>query len=139
MLYTVFPVCVFHELKLRARGDIIAFLDKFGDYGLISVVVLKPHGNALEIDTFLMSCRVLKRGVEQFVMNQIFGLASRLGLVCVVGRYLRSPKNGMVQNFYADFGFRQIEGSDDGDTVWALETSAYAARTTFMTPLALEL
>jgi FkbH-like protein len=131
------------EAMMQAGDACIPFTvtlaDKFGDYGLIAVVVLKPDGNALEIDTFLMSCRVLKRGVEQFVMNQIFGLASRLGLACVVGRYLRSAKNGMVQNFYADFGFRQVEGSDGGDTVWALEPSAYAARTTFMTPLALEL
>jgi FkbH-like protein len=117
----------------------VTLTDKFGDYGLISVVILKPDGEALDVDTFLMSCRVLKRGVEQFVMNQIFELASRLGMERVVGRYLRSPKNGMVQNFYADFGFRLIDGSDGGDTIWTLEPSAYAARTTFMTPLALEL
>jgi FkbH-like protein len=131
------------EAMMAAGGSCIPFTvtvsDKFGDYGLISVVILKPVGDALEIETFLMSCRVLKRGVEQFVMNCIFELALRRGSARVVGRYLRSSKNGMVKNFYSDFGFLQIEASDIGDTVWALEPAAYVPKTTFMTCLAMEL
>jgi FkbH-like protein len=129
---------------MMADGDscipfTVTLADKFGEYGLISVVILKPMGDALEIDTFLMSCRVLKRDVEQFVMNRIFELAVRRGSTRVIGRYLRSPKNGMVQNFYADFGFQQIEASETGDTVWALEPAAYVPKTTFMMCLAMEL
>ncbi len=72
-------------------------------------------------------------------MNRIFELALRRGSTRVIGRYLRSPKNGMVQNFYADFDFQQIEASETGDTVWALELSAYVPKTTFMMCLAMEL
>jgi len=117
----------------------VKLADKFGDYGLISVVVLRLRRTDIEIETYLMSCRVLKRGVEQFVMNNIFALAARRGSERVVGRYLHSPKNDMVRNFYADFGFEKICEQGDGDTTWALSPSVYESRTTFMTPLALEL
>jgi FkbH-like protein len=117
----------------------VTLADKFGDYGLISVVVLKLREREIEIDTYLMSCRVLQRGVEQFVMNAIFALARARGVERVIGRYLRSPKNDMVKNFYANFGFTKLDEQQNGDTVWALSPGAYETRTVFMTPLALEM
>jgi FkbH-like protein len=117
----------------------VTLADKFGDYGLISVVVLTLREREIEIDTYLMSCRVLQRGVEQFVMNNIFALARARGAERVIGRYLRSPKNDMVKNFYANFGFEKIDEQPNGDTAWALAPHAYETRTVFMTPLAHEL
>ncbi|GLQ48015.1 hypothetical protein GCM10007862_30660 [Dyella lipolytica] len=99
--------------------------DRFGNYGLISVVVLKRVDSELVIDEYLMSCRVLQRGVENFAMNGIFGLARQLGLTSVRGSYIPSKKNGMVKDFYAGFGFEKIHEESDGTTQWLLPTDAY--------------
>jgi FkbH-like protein len=110
----------------------VTLTDKFGDYGLISVVILKRHAASLEIETYLMSCRVLMRGVEQFVMNTIFEYAAREGIENVTGRYVATPKNAMVRNFYADFGFQMQDDDANGTTTWSLPPSRYAPRPAFM-------
>ena len=79
--------------------------DKYGDYGLISVVILKKENDALFIDTWLMSCRVLKRGMEQFVTNQIVEEARRSGVKKILAEFLPIPKNGLVKNLLPDMGF----------------------------------
>ena len=79
--------------------------DKYGDYGLISVVILKKENDALFIDTWLMSCRVLKRGMEQFVTNQIVEEARRSGVKKILAEFLPTPKNGLVKNLLPDMGF----------------------------------
>jgi FkbH-like protein len=100
--------------------------DKFGDYGLISVIILDIRDEDLMIDEYLMSCRVLKRGVEAFAMNSIFMLAKQLGKQRVVGRYLPTSKNGMVRDFYAGFGFELAATSPSGETTWTLAIDRYA-------------
>ena len=75
--------------------------DKFGDYGLISVVVLeKQPGNTLFISEWLMSCRVLKRGMEAFIVNDILSIAQKNGCRQVVGEYIPTLKNAMVADLY---------------------------------------
>ncbi len=113
--------------------------DKFGDYGLISVVILKHAGEDLEIDEYLMSCRVLQRGVESFTMNNIFSYAARLGAKRVVGHYLPTAKNDMVKGFFKSFGFEKVADGDGGASQWALAVDAYRPRQTFMTPVVNEL
>jgi FkbH-like protein len=113
--------------------------DKFGDYGLISVVILKHAGEELEIDEYLMSCRVLQRGVESFTMNNIFSYAARLGAKRVVGHYLPTAKNDMVKGFFKSFGFEKVADGDGGASQWALAVDAYRPRETFMTPVVNEL
>jgi FkbH-like protein len=113
--------------------------DKFGDYGLISVVILKPAGEDLEIDEYLMSCRVLQRGVENFTMNNIFVYAARLGAKRVVGHYIPTAKNEMVKGFFKSFGFEKVADGDGGASQWALAVDAYRPRETFMTPVVNEL
>jgi FkbH-like protein len=105
--------------------------DRFGDFGLINVVVLQPRGDALEIDTFLMSCRVLKRGVEQFAMNRIFEYARTNNYKRVIGRYIPTAKNVMVQNFYKEFDFAEVPGAEEG-TVWSKDVTTYEPRTIFI-------
>ena len=117
----------------------VKLADKFGDYGLISVVILKPMGEDVEIDEYLMSCRVLQRGVESFVMNNIFAYAARLGAKRVVGHYLPTKKNDMVKGFFKSFGFEKIADDDSGGSQWALAVDAYRPRETFMTPVVNEL
>jgi FkbH-like protein len=105
--------------------------DKFGDYGLISVVILNPANEELEIDEYLMSCRVLQRGVESFAMNNIFSYAARLGVKRVVGHYIPTSKNDMVKDFFKGFGFEKV-CEMGGGSKWALAAKDYRPREVFM-------
>ena len=121
-------------MKDRALAPLtLRLADKFGDYGLISVVILKHEGEDLEIDEYLMSCRVLQRGVEAFTMNNIFAYAARLGAKRVVGHYIPTKKNDMVKGFYKGFGFEKVADGDGGASQWALAVDAYRPRQAFMT------
>ena len=102
-----------------ARG--YRLLDEFGDNGLICVVLGHLKGEALEIDTWLMSCRVLNRGVEEFVMNHIYDTARDSGVGRIEGQYLPTAKNSMVKEHYARLGFVKISESANGGTSWRLD------------------
>lgn len=83
--------------------------DKFGDHGLISVVILqKQDSDTLFVDTWLMSCRVLKRGMEEFIINSVIQAAKEAGYRRVVGEYLKTAKNAMVEHIYEHLGFRPL-------------------------------
>jgi FkbH-like protein len=79
--------------------------DRFGDHGLISIVVGEEAGDTVKIDTWLMSCRVLKRQVEEEVLNELARLAKARGCTRLEGVYLPTPKNEMVRDFYLRMGF----------------------------------
>ena len=82
--------------------------DKFGDNGLICVIILhKENKELLFIDTWFMSCRVLKRGMENFVLNTITEYAQQNGFSSIKGEYIPTPKNGMVKDHYPDLGFKK--------------------------------
>lgn len=86
--------------------------DKFGDNGLIAVVIMKPLDNdTLFVDTWFMSCRVLKRGMENFTLNTMVEKAKAAGYKKIIGEYLPTPKNKMVENLYLGLGFVNIEGT----------------------------
>lgn len=82
--------------------------DKFGSHGLISVIILEKQNGTLFIDTWLMSCRVLKRGTEEFVINKVMQLARENGFKRVLGEYLKTPKNAMVEHIYEQMGFNAL-------------------------------
>lgn len=108
--------------------------DKFGDYGLISVVIMEKQAeNTLFLDTWLMSCRVLKRGMEEFIINKIIETAKENGFSKVIGEYLPTPKNAMVEKIYAKLGFQDLEnGKFEADTeafVWNKTNIAEEGRT----------
>ncbi len=80
--------------------------DKFGDYGLISAVVLEKRSETeLFVDTWFMSCRVLKRGMEEFIINTMVEEAQRRGCKTLTGEYLPTAKNAMVKDVYPQHGF----------------------------------
>lgn len=82
--------------------------DKFGEHGLICVIVLKQiSDDTLFIETWLMSCRVLKRGMEKFVLNNIVRLAMKKKYSFIVGEYIKTLKNGLVKDHYSNLGFNQ--------------------------------
>ena len=104
--------------------------DKYGDYGLISVIILKKQSAALFIDTWIMSCRVLKRGMEKFVLNMIAQQASKIGVKEIVGEYLPTAKNGIVKEHYHELGFTKCDGENNK---WILKLESYSDYPTFIT------
>jgi FkbH-like protein len=85
--------------------------DKFGDNGLIAVIILKKENEVtLFIDTWFMSCRVLKRGMEDFTLNTLVNFAKGKGFRYLKGEYIPTEKNGMVKDHYKNLGF-QLDGN----------------------------
>jgi FkbH-like protein len=113
----------------------VSLRDRFGDYGLISVVVVRFADDAAMIDEYLMSCRVLQRGVEQYVMNHIFEVVGARGLKRVEGIYIPTKKNGMVREFYKQFGFDPIGSAPEADR-WSLRVDRYVPTATHLAPFA---
>jgi FkbH-like protein len=101
----------------------VSLTDRFGDNGIISILLTKETGGVLEIDTWLMSCRVLKRGVEQLVLNHLCRLARQRGLQTIRGTYIPTSKNGLVRRHYEDLGFSKTEEGSDGRTLWELRVT----------------
>lgn len=98
-----------------AKCIYVSLTDKFSSYGVISCIVLK-RGDAAGfgkedcfIDNWCMSCRVLKRGVEDFAFNAVKEEARKMGCRRLVGEFIPTKKNGMVESFYAKMGFRPAE------------------------------
>jgi FkbH-like protein len=103
--------------------------DRFGDHGLISIIIGNKNGPALEIDTWLMSCRVLKRQVEETVLNELARLARGKGCSHIEGVYLATPKNEMVRDFYPRMEFEaRLVTPDRGDFV--LDLASFHPRDT---------
>lgn len=107
----------------KQKGFAFTLEDKFGDNGLIAVVVLRElktseatetlkPSETLFIDTWFMSCRVLKRGMENFTLNTIVEYAKANGYKYIIGEYLPTAKNGMVAEHYTELGFTKQEGSE---------------------------
>jgi FkbH-like protein len=98
----------------------VSLRDRFGDNGLISVLLAKIEGDELWIDTWLMSCRVLKRGVEQALLSHLVSASKERGLSAIRGEYIPSAKNGLVRDHYATLGFHPVDSDDSGRTTWIL-------------------
>lgn len=96
-------------------------LDKFGDNGLISILIAECRDSELYIDLWLMSCRVLKRGMEQAMFDQLVCESRKRGISIIHGCYCPTAKNGMVKNLYGDMGFTKTASSENGDTFWRFD------------------
>ena len=101
--------------------------DQFGSYGLISLVIGRLEGDELFIDTWVMSCRVLKRGVENLALNEIMDKARSLGVQRIRGEYISTPKNELVKDHYRNLGF-----TDAGNGQWILDVANYKPREHFI-------
>ena len=108
-------------------------LDRFGDNGIIAVVIgRRIEETTIEIDTWLMSCRVLGRTVEQATLNVIAQLALRAGATALIGTYRPTPKNGIVRELFQTLGFRQVAHSES-ETRAELDLASYVPRPTPVT------
>lgn len=107
---------------IRLYGKLI---DKFGDNGVVSVVIGEKRDNILHIDLWLMSCRVLKRDMEQAMLDTLVDRCRQSGISKIVGYYYPTKKNGMVRELYGTFGFTKISEDENGNTVWELPIDGY--------------
>jgi FkbH-like protein len=103
----------------------VRLTDIFGDNGMIAVAICKPREAATwEIDTWLMSCRVLGRRVEQMVLGEIVDNARQRGIATLVGVYRPTDRNAMVRDHYEKLGFVPLSADDNGGGEWTLSTEA---------------
>jgi len=101
--------------------------DKFGDHGLVGLAILRAHDKETAfIDTWIMSCRVLKRGMEEFMVNQVGEEARRRGFKRLLGEYIPTAKNGMVKDFYGQMGFQRLNGK------WEMPIDGFKPMKTFV-------
>lgn len=98
--------------------------DKFGDNGVVSVVIGHVIGEECHIDLWIMSCRVLKRDMEFAMMDELVMHCQKQNVKRIIGYYYPTAKNNMVRDFYGVQGFTKIEENEKGDTKWSFEISS---------------
>jgi FkbH-like protein len=106
----------------------VRLIDRFGDNGMIAVVICIEQGTEWLIDTWLMSCRVLNRKLERAMLNYIVERAKEAGIATLIGVYRTSQRNSLVKEHYAHLGFTQLEEAPEGSR-WRLDVNAYVAVT----------
>ena len=114
---------VYHsEDYIRLYGKLI---DKFGDNGVVSVVIGHKNGAVLDMDLWLMSCRVLKRHMEQAMLDTLVEKCRQAGITHIHGYYYPTAKNHMVERLYETFGFTLLRQDEEGNTLWELPVEGY--------------
>lgn len=107
--------------------------DKFGDNGLVSVLLASIRGAELHIDLWIMSCRVFKRTMEAAMLDQLVVSAQELGISSLVGHYFPTAKNGIVSDLFKQMGFELLATDEDGASHWELDISrGYAHKNIFI-------
>lgn len=102
----------------------VRLADRFSDNGMISVVICKLIGDAWDIDTWLMSCRVLNRRVEEAVLDTIVANARARGANKLLGQYIPTDRNDLVKDHYHKLGFSLLS-SDNNQETWELNLATY--------------
>jgi FkbH-like protein len=113
------PACFTLQVRLS---------DKFGDNGMISVVAFRADpddAKAWACDTWLMSCRVLGRRVEEAVLAAVAHAAHDAGIARLIGVYLPTAKNKMVAEHFGKLGFERVSTEPDGASRWQLDLAGY--------------
>ena len=106
-------------------------IDKFGDNGVVSVVIGHKRGEVLDMDLWIMSCRVLKRDMEFAMMDSLAARAKEEGMKKITGYYYPTAKNNMVREFYDLMGFKKVSEDEQGNTVWEFDlTGTYENKNT---------
>ena len=99
--------------------------DKFGDNGIVSVVIGRIDGNELHIDLWLMSCRVLKREMEYAMLDRLVEICRKNGISVINGYYYKTAKNAMVKDLFNDFGFEMTSENENGDRTFRMNVDGY--------------
>ncbi|MGH7210439.1 MAG: HAD-IIIC family phosphatase, partial [Acetobacteraceae bacterium] len=115
-----------------AFGLQLRLTDRFGDNGIIAIVIGRLREHDIEIDTWLMSCRVLGRQVEPTTLNLIAEQARHLGARRLLGEYIPTKKNAMVKDHYARLGFTVAGTTGQGGSRAILDLAAFIPAQTFI-------
>src|SRR5205823_3925732 len=92
-----------------------------GDQGLVGLLIARRQGDVMDIDTLLLSCRVIGRTVEAELLAHLSHIAQQMGCTRLRGVYIPSERNAMVQKLFSQFGFEPINSitqREDGATLW---------------------
>lgn len=126
------------EDDIRSMADSESYItlygkleDKFGDNGVVTVVAGEVAGRELHIRLWLMSCRVLKRGMEDAMMDELVKKSRKFGIDTIYGYFYPTPKNGMVRDFYVSMGFNKL-GSAENEAKYALNVCDYVVRNKYI-------
>jgi FkbH-like protein len=111
-----------HELRAMADDDryvtqYLRLRDKFGDHGLVAVLIAQVDGDVADIETWLMSCRVIGRTVENEMLMRLCESARGRDVRFLRGTFSPTAKNGLARDVFAQFGFRLLS-ADHGRTTW---------------------
>lgn len=98
--------------------------DRFGDNGLVGLAIVRTTDDACEIDSFLLSCRIIGRAVETVLLAHLIEQARSRGLKHIQGRFVPTQKNSPAKDFFSAHGFIEQERGGDGSILWSLETEA---------------
>jgi FkbH-like protein len=124
----------FAEVEAASKDDnciplYCRLTDTFGDNGLISALIGRREGKTLHMDLWLMSCRVLKRGVELALLDALVEYARNRGILKITGYYYPTAKNAMVEDHYERLGFtREFSGPERNNSAWTLDLGGYQPR-----------
>ncbi len=118
------------EIEAMARNDEYICLygklnDKFGENGVVTVVIGKIEGGQFHIELWLMSCRVLKRNLEYAMMDELVKICTEKGIGEIIGYYYPTAKNNMVKDLYAELGMTIVTADADGNLVWRMKPEQY--------------
>lgn len=111
------------ESLMRSESHITLYgrlIDRFGDNGIVSVMIGHVDGTLLEVELWLMSCRVFRRNMELAMFDELVARCKAKGIRRIDGRYYRTAKNGIVRELYRDLGFDCLSADPGGDSVWSL-------------------
>ncbi len=100
----------------------VRLVDRFVDHGIVGVLIATVENGAVDIDTFLMSCRVIGRSLERSMLDDLVERAERRGVTLIRGQYVPSGRNDVVSDVFSNLGFAPAGESDDGSTTWVLDT-----------------
>jgi FkbH-like protein len=106
--YTESEISRFIESE-KNRVYVFGVTDKFGDYGITGLAIILIQDNKAEIDSFLMSCRIIGRNIENAVLNFILRNLEANGIESVAAKYIQTAKNAQIESFYDKFGFELRE------------------------------
>jgi FkbH-like protein len=114
---------------VQANGDAVTvqarLADMFGDNGMISTVICRQQDRSIEIDSWIMSCRVLGRRVEEAILQHLVHEAKSRAAVELIGRYIPTARNGLVKDHFEKLGFSKVQTDADGATIWRLAVADY--------------
>jgi FkbH-like protein len=114
---------------MQSRDHLTRFVklsDRFGDHGLIALLIGVIDDAVIDIDTFLMSCRVIGRTVETKMLAHLCAEATRMGCHALSGTYVPTSKNAIVRDLYERHGFQRLDADEGGTTRWIFDLNSHS-------------